>query len=117
MSAPDRRVFRPLALVLALVLVASPLVVARAALADASTPAAAPGPGSGSSSAFTQANKAFGLLFMIIKLAELCRGFDWPDQGGPPPAIWGSHPDPLPVVAPIGPADGCELPYNAPVDR
>lgn len=116
---------RPLALGLSIALVASPLVVARAALADEAQPAAGSGSGSGSGSsagsALSQVNKAFGLLFMIVKLADLCRGLDWPDQGGPPPPTWGWHPDPLPVAAPVvlaaAPDGGCEMPYHAPVDR
>jgi hypothetical protein len=114
---------RPLALALSIALVASPLVVARAALADGTQPAAGSGSGSGSSagSAISQVNKAFGLLFMIAKLADLCRGVDWPEQSRPPPPRWGWHPDPLPVAAPVvlvaTPDGGCELPYHAPVDR
>jgi len=129
MSGRGSFVLRPLALALSIALVASPLVVARAALADATPPAAGSGSGSGSGSgtgsgggsAISQVNKAFGLLFMIAKLADLCRGVDWPEQTSPPPPRWGWHPDPLPVAAPIvlvaTPDGGCELPYHAPVDR
>jgi len=125
MSGRGSFVLRPLALALSIALVASPLVVARAALADATPPAAGSGSGSGTGSgggsAISQVNKAFGLLFMIAKLADLCRGVDWPEQTSPPPPRWGWHPDPLPVAAPIvlaaTPDGGCELPYHAPVDR
>jgi hypothetical protein len=94
-----RRFACPLALALAVTIAASPLVSARAAFAaDESSPPA--GSGSGSGTTVSQANKAIGLLFMIMKLVELLQNVDLPEGGGPPPPLWGSHPDPLPVIAP-----------------
>jgi hypothetical protein len=90
-AAAARR--RILALVLLLALVAGQLGAARLAWADVS-------PSDGSGSVVRQVNKGFALLFLVFKLVEFIETLQIPPQGGPPPAQWGSHPDPLPVEVP-----------------
>jgi hypothetical protein len=82
------------AVVLVAALAAQPVATVRSAWADEPPPS-----GSGTSMVRT-ANKAFGLLFMVFKLAEFLGGLDLPPQGGPPDPQWGWHPGPLPDYAP-----------------
>ncbi len=91
------------AIVLLVALAVQPVAVARKAWAGDTAPG-----GGGAAGTISQINKAFGLLFMLFKLAEFLGTLELPAQGGPADPQWGSHPGPLPVVSP--PCDQPEAP-------
>jgi len=113
--ANARRRSGPLALALAVTIALAPLAASGTAFAEDAAPP--PSSGSGSGSALSQANEAFTVLFMVLKLVDLCWNMELPPGGGAPPPMWGGHPEPLPVIAPVVEAAGAGAPYASTADR